>query len=1059
MNSYTIDNRLPPLTVVKAGAGAGKTHKIQTSIADWILSGKIKADRILAVTFTNAAANEMKNRIRQDLLRKGCLTEADQVQQATITTIHGFGLTILKRFSYELGLSPEPRQLTDAEQDILIREALTHTDSIHALLNELDKFGYRGVMVGADYIDGASQLKNAVLQVIRNLRSIGKGADLHSSGTLLRQAETALSHLYGQGLSQASTLNTALWTAVSAVHRHFPDLNELDQEWASNADTRNFVSAIKQATKEKIESDWRLWKSLQSIDKAPKILGKNASSAAPLALDIWPAADKLSVHPGPLNDEIIHIQSLLQSAMDALTEYQKNKEKAGLVDYADMVQQAERILSQPAYLDEIKSRYDCLIIDEFQDTNPLQFSLLYRLTQAGLPTFIVGDLKQSIMGFQGADPRLFSQLVSATQARNDNQNYIVDELTNNWRSTRKLMDFINQAGTQLYAQHYQALTVRDEANYDSDLVPVHLLTFDTDNWGEKRSKNKAPINDEGHHSLAHHIKNLIDSKVLVTDKESGQKRIIQPNDIAVLAATHQRLLSFSEKLNQIGITSKLTQTGLLASECVQWIISALKYVRGKHNHYALLNLLTSDFTDLSLQEALSEYLEHKQFSHPVVKLLDDHAKSIGWMNMENAVINVISLLDIDSRLVQRSDYAQQRANILKLVSLASQFDQMQAESLQAMGIYGKHLDTFLLWLKESAAVYQSDSDKQPHEQLNAQNSVVLSTWHASKGLEWPVVMVLDLHTEKKAQLPSIGVEYLSDELDSILSSSYVRLLPKFDDDNSSEKLLAALEETQSNNLKNLAYVVLTRAREHLILPWMDNGKDNSMLALIKPVFDHPQFTFKTSNVIQIDSKKAPATTFHNDVIKLCHEETASIIPAVVSPSEIYQDTVAPVLEANATHYSDKLELANIDSQLAANQVGDLLHKLYEVWLLKPELLNRAWGLFGHLEVHDVTRIEIEKQLNDFVNWLTTELSSISLQAEVSILSVNDLGQTISGTIDLLVETADSYWIIDHKTDKTTELSRHIAQLRTYADCLALDKPVSHLAINWVRESLIESVEI
>jgi ATP-dependent exoDNAse (exonuclease V) beta subunit len=91
---------------------------------------------------------------------------------------------------------------------------------------------------------------------------------------------------------------------------------------------------------------------------------------------------------------------LLNGAKKALGEYQKGKNASGLIDFNDMVMLSEELMKEDLYISEMKSQYDCLIIDEFQDTNPLQFALLWSFYKAGIPTLIVGDIKQSIMGFQ-----------------------------------------------------------------------------------------------------------------------------------------------------------------------------------------------------------------------------------------------------------------------------------------------------------------------------------------------------------------------------------------------------------------------------------------------------------------------------------------------------------------------------------------------------------------------------------------------------------------------------------------------------------------------------------
>src|SRR5690606_1969222 len=149
-------------------------------------------------------------------------------------------------------------------------------------------------------------------------------------------------------------------------------------------------------------------------------------------------------HPGPLQAALENLQLVINSAMEIIGQYQNAKRNSGLVDYTDMVGLAHEIMHNDSWLNELASQFDCLIIDEFQDTNPLQYALLDRLHQRGVPVFIVGDLKQAIMGFQGADSRLFAGLLE----QHSNTAGAVQELTENWRSTPELMQFINAMGTE-----------------------------------------------------------------------------------------------------------------------------------------------------------------------------------------------------------------------------------------------------------------------------------------------------------------------------------------------------------------------------------------------------------------------------------------------------------------------------------------------------------------------------------------------------------------------------------------------------------------------------------
>jgi ATP-dependent exoDNAse (exonuclease V) beta subunit len=1054
---------LPSLTMVKAGAGAGKTYRIQQDLTQWIREGLVRPDKILAVTFTNAAANEMKERIRQNLIKEGMKTEANLVQNATISTIHGFGLNTIEQFCYEQGISPNPRQLTEAEQNQLIRRALTQVSSINTLLADLDQFGYQGRFNGKDYTDGATQLKNRVLRIISSLRSLGKGnetLDAQSSIDLLESAKATLKKLYGENTSNADTLNRALWNAIQDIKIAYPDITKLEDEWASNGATRAFVVALQKATSEELKTNWKLWIQLQTIGTAPKIFGKKKEHPhAGLALSVWQAADKLSVHPGPLNDAIEHIEALLQSAIETLSKYQEMKTQSGLIDFGDMVHLAEQNMLNPEFLEEAKQNYDCLIIDEFQDTNPLQFSLLRQFQKAGLPTFIVGDLKQSIMGFQGSDSRLFSSLLTSGELDSEIK---VDELKNNWRSTPELMEFINAAGERLYQDNYQRLTVDDHAVYSSDLPAVHQLVFDKENWSLGKTKSKFSVNHDGIYALAHHINELLSQETLVTDKNTRKKRPIRASDIAVLAPTHKRLTAFAKQLKTFGLNTKLTQQGFLESESSQWTICALQYVANFKNQLAVLNLITSEYAHVDLQQALSEFMEHKHFLHPVVKQLDEASKQIQLMDFESAVLSVIELLDIWNKVQVREDAEQQRANLTKLISLSGEFAKAQPESLEAMGIYGKNLNTFVVWLYESANEQNSEVNSQPHTELNSDDAVVLSTWHASKGLEWPVVMILDAHEEKKPKLPAIDMAYRSDDVESMLDTSFVRLLMDFDDESTQKKMLDELMGETIDTLKNLTYVAITRAREHLIIPWFDNQKDNSMLSMLSSVFEEPSFSYQSKNMVLVDEveQTAKSKTAHA-VLSLIDQDKPELVPSVVSPS-IHDHKHKPEsseIETVTYQYAKELDLKKCDEVLAANEIGDVVHRLFEVYLMDKSLFERAFNILPVDLQENMSITSVANHLDKFTGWVNEQLQPIKVECEVPILATNAQGQTVSGMIDMLVEAEDGYWIVDHKTDKEVDISKHTQQLQAYANSLKLDKAVKGLAVNWVRTGIIEVMSL
>lgn len=1050
-----------PLTLIKAGAGAGKTYTIQSTLADWIKHGIVSADRVLAVTFTNDASNEMRTRIRLALLKEGMMPEARLLQKSNISTIHAFGLEILKSFAYEAGKSPAPRQLTEKEQDYLLREAMDKVQSIQPVLDDLEHYGYRGSYKGEDFQEADEQLTNTILALINKLRSLGKGFNKvpGEADALLRQANDIITTTYGHVLKDGAPYADALWKAIETVKAEYPDDQILRHraEWGNNDATRAFVDNIYSATREKLDRDWKLWASLQFTDTLKKIRDKHPR--ADLAEPIWNAAEKLSVQPGPLNDALKHIECLIKGVLETLEAYQYTKEQAGLVDYGDMVHLANDMLdAHPEWLDEIAGDYDCLIIDEFQDTNPLQYALLRRFQASSKYTLIVGDLKQSIMGFQGSDSRLFAELLSEGEQTAG----VVKELENNWRSTPELMTFINDVGIALFGSKYQELAPK--VGYQSDLPAVQSLRFSKDHWNLNAStkSSKPGFTAEGNVALANHVANLIASDSQITDRHTGQKRAIRGSDIAVLARGHSRLGKFADALRNAGIEVQIQQPGFLACEAVQWVLNALQAINNRRDNYAWLDLLTSPLINGQSTERLSELLASYEpktaLKHSFKDRLEPLGKKLRKQPVKNQLLTLLEEARLFEALSKHPQGLQYRANLIKLIGLAEEFETLQPETLNAMGIAGKNASTFPVWLSQNKDII----DEQPSGDPQALNAVVLKTWHSSKGLEWPVVMVLDAEKASEPRFPSISMAYPACDIDTMLRQSFIQILPHFEDKSTNEnfKGLLATEQTETN--KNLYYVSLTRAREQLILPCWDGYSDGSMLSYIEPLMtaktvapDRPFFEERMVIPSDAEHQNCSARSGQKNMLLIKPSEQPEKLRHTISPS--FNKDRAKVQETKTTNYGPALSPGIFES-VPANERGVWVHRLYQVYLLRPELLNRAMLAQPCCVTNDENKQNIRNHLDKFKDYASAISGGTARwECELQVTGLNTIFQVVSGEIDLLIAGESGWWIIDHKTGAKGHVEDHVNQLLNYSRIFPQAK-VQGLGINWVMAGNLENFQ-
>jgi ATP-dependent exoDNAse (exonuclease V) beta subunit len=1058
---------MQPLEIIPAGAGSGKTHTIQEKLSQLVDAQLVSPDRIAAVTFTEAAASELRERIRSGLVSKGRLEDALRLDQSYISTIHGFGLRIITEFALDAGVSPNPRLLNDDEKSTLVRLALARSGKADYIKSNLKELGY------SDRYDVTPEelFRDRILLLIDKLRSIGRE---EGDPALVSHVRGMIGKLYGPTRA-ADHLKKDLVAAVRTLLEHFPDnlsLKIMDNKTATEALNADYWSLKRACGSEALDSDWKLWQRLRNLrTKAQK--HKLPDGYADLAEAVMAAASGLPQHPGPLEQALLHVQRLVEAGQECLGNYAEDKQERGLVDYADMLGVCHRLLtSGPDILASLRNRIDCLVVDEFQDTNPLQFSLLWTLTLAGVPTLIVGDAKQAIMGFQGADVRLLQGL----QGKHPDSAH---PLTNNWRSTPAIMAWVNRVGKGLFGTEYQELSVKDEARYSSSLSPLEVIEFPD---GTKKGSNLIVAQH-----TAVRIKDLLDdSAQMVYDKHLKKQRHIRGGDIAVICPVNKRLKLYADSLRALGIATRVEQDGWFESRIIQIAWQALSFVADPRDRHAETYLAVTELGSLDLEEALARQLKGDPLNEGLITSLKSVADNAADKPVDALVAGTIAALDLFGKIADWPDAAQARANLLRLSGEAAEFMSVNRDALACAGIYGDGLNTFLPWLKSRA----ERENGQPDPAVIDENSVQVMTWHKSKGLEWPVVAVCATDCDASPRLPAFEVEYLEgfSNLDTILESARIEIYPDFVAPETKQAVMDELQDDAIRNARRLLYVALTRAREKVILECpthLDKKKERQKTSYWDVLRDAARLEI-VANTMVIDGEEFGCRIVKADKeMPVEFEESALPVPMIFSvigrraivpsamPSELNPEAITPsslhglAMELptaiRTEAYGPPLEssLGGLD----AFARGTLLHRCFEVLSASPErvrLLNEAVGY----PLEEGQTMAISRAVAAFNAWLTCELEPIAVIAEVPLLALNDEGTVVSGTMDLLAETADGFWIIDHKSDLTDLLEErfnlYLPQLRCYAQALAKvrnDKPVKGLIINWISYGIVSVLKI
>ena len=1044
---------LPSLTVIPAGAGSGKTYTLQQRLGDWVRDGLVAPERIVAVTFTEASAAELRERISAKLLAMGRADDALRLDQAYISTIHGFGLRVLTEFAFEGGTSPQPRLLNEDEQNILIRLALSRTDKADEIMSNLAVYGYTydfGTKRSPENV-----FRDDLLRIVELLRSLGWQDYTDAYAT---QAEAWISGRYGPTVD-GDKLSAALRQSVEALLKAYPE--SLDQEYgtsktAINAFLSDFQNLKRAIDGDTLDRDWKLWNSLRNLRQSKR------GTALPEMYDtrssaVMAAANELPRHPGPLAHAKTHVQALLSAGQEVLVHYAGAKHEAGLVDYSDMIAMAGQLLrSRPDVLETLVRRVDCLVVDEFQDTNPLQFALLWQLKEAGVPTIVVGDLKQAIMGFQGADPRLFEALV-------DQHPESSRPLTRNWRSQPRLMNFINALGPGLFGEDYVALDPQGE---DSRLSPLDVVSFPKKARRDQHAIRAAAVGEC--------LKALLDDNgQQIVDRRTKILRRLRGGDIAVLCPTNTMLATYADVLRAQGLRVRLQAGGWFSSRPVQIAWHALAYLANPADRHAALYLAVTELGSLNLQDALTQLMDQGGIDEPLLVRLDELAEGVAERTVYALVADMIRALGLFDVVALWPDGEQARANLLRLLAEAGEFMDANREALASGGFHGSGIQTFMSWMVTK--VDEKDGDKQPDPRVLDENAIVLTTWHGSKGREWPVVAVCGLDRDIKARLPNVELGYSTfDDLSRLLEQARIEYAPAFAAAESNERFLTGLQNAEETGARRLLYVALTRARDKLVLEWPGYlaGKDNTTYWSI--LAGDCDLTLDES-AIRIGEQAFPCTIVEGqaefpDDLDIDAVPEGSKLP-VTGRRAIQPDTVPEMLTPDSrtpsraeavtdaeggaglvvARYGDGLE---VDVDLTGAGLGTFIHRCFEVLGPKPDLKERIPRITG-VEIEPDELEEIAIAVGRFESWLVDHLDRRSVLREWPILALDEQGTIVSGTTDLIVETPQGLWVIDHKSDRVDDpeasFINYRPQLETYAKYLAnAGMPVLGTGINWIR---------
>ncbi len=778
--------------LVVAGAGTGKTRTLVERCLSCLTDEKlpVSLDQILVVTFTEAAAAEIRQRIRSRLEQElnahpNNLRWQEQLalfETAHIGTLHGFCFQLIRQYFHELHLDPQANVLSEQESRLLAEETLDR--------------------VLQNHYAGTDEISIAVQQLIQDY---GRGSDKSVRALVFKL------HHYSQTLPNPKT-----WfrEQLACFNNPKPEqweawflqaINEWREEWQERLAAKPELAGCL-SDFQKIPGGLSKTTAAAVLEKISGIRSKEKGTRWPKALDgffedvaFLGSLVDFNGETNPLAEDWDWVRSKMATLLRVAEQFQEAflsaKRQQCALDFHDLEQYALRLLSagainQPSQIArQWREKLRFVFVDEYQDINAAQDRIIVALSRDGADAnrFLVGDIKQSIYRFRLANPYIFQSYANTWQGESG----ATVSLTENFRSRERLLDFVNslfgflmqgQIGPVVYDEKTQLRFGAPEERLPlatrADEMPRVELHLRLKRGGRSEATNgtsettgalvELQESEKEARLAALRLRKLKDERHQIWDEEAGGFRVVEWSDMAVLLRSpSNKAESYAKAFCHVGVPLVVERGSFYQSIEISDALNLLKLIDNPLQDLPLLAVLRSPLVGLNVNElsairahalqvnfwtALRQW--HRQHmsagKSATPELMSDGTTADGALAKVNAFLNryarwrrlarLVSLSKCVETVLQETYYSewlltqprgeQRAANVRRLIGLIREYDQFHRQGLFR----------FLRFVDA-----QIDSELDPEVPTTSEaNAVRLMSIHQSKGLEFPVVVVADL---------------------------------------------------------------------------------------------------------------------------------------------------------------------------------------------------------------------------------------------------------------------------------------------------------------------------
>ncbi|HJJ46770.1 MAG TPA: UvrD-helicase domain-containing protein [Methanocorpusculum sp.] len=969
---------------VTASAGTGKTFVLIKRYRACLLDETTDPRNILCLTFTDKAAAEMREKIEQDVKNDGGNNRKllDALHRCTISTFHGFCSALLHEFPIEAGVDPGFDIMDNIDREELVKI------TINNVLKRAPK-SIRSDVIQLYRHQNSNEIKDGIQHILSKWR------DCANWFRKLADDSRSIYDAWSRRYENELTASVELITKDEKI-RELMRLYELSDINKESKKTQRCYQIFQELCKERTPAEICELLTKFSKDKYEFTQVNNGKEYPLELLKHYRRVKKRVKVPGilyPYEDEHTAFLFSILNSYGHVTEYiskviNEKKRMNNLLNFDDLIEHAKMLMDNEKVVETLRKRYHYILVDEVQDNDPALTYIVQRLAEDFVKNknlFIVGDVKQSIYGFRGADPNQVTEFMARFEK--------TVELDKNFRTVKPVNDVINRVFKGIYPEGKtapNAIVYQEiEAHRKNDEGSFTIL--------ESRYDSKKPYEEEAT-LLASWIKTNVGN--LMVYKE-GKKIPAKYADFAILLDKRNNIDILKKKLDEFSIPYQERKgRNFYKKQEIIDILNVIKTVAAEEDDISLYGTLRSPYfgiTDGDLAVAASTnkndpvglWTRLKNSTNPkiakalaIIHELRDFAPRHSVSELVSEIIRKTGILSIYAAIPQGMAKI---GNLLKFSDLASAKTQSQGISLYN---FIRMIDTCINESieEEESAGFESDTE----------NAVKILTIHASKGLEYPITIIMFAGRGSKLV-----------KTKGMLSSETYGVCPaglKYIDNKNVAAFPTYLinkeqQEKESAERRRLFYVAMTRARDHLVISESvkDEPEDESFLSYYRSVIS--------------ESNDEP-------IRKMCPkpEKPITITFPEQDPWDCTPQAVHPV--------SEKAEKQDGILPNAGMIRGDCIHDIF--CGMNAGVTCRRYGMPEKTE-------EFQKKYERF---LASPLMQDVTESFCELNIMTKDGE--SRRIDRLVKKTDgSYLIIDYKSDHTKErLKEWKKQLTEYSETMS-----------------------